>query len=124
MRCPLPIEARHGSAVPSPPRPKPFCGQSKAKGQIRKSGDRFGSVSRIATDDCPALSIGPSIVSECRHMTAVKLVVSKSVTPAFLAVLVMATLTGGCSQKTETPQQLLSKANEAFEKGQFVAAEQ
>ena len=33
-------------------------------------------------------------------------------------------LAGGCSQKTETPQQHLSKANVAFEKGQFVEAEQ
>jgi tetratricopeptide (TPR) repeat protein len=60
-------------------------------------------------------------------MRAAKLVVSKGVKAhriAFLAALSMAVLTGGCSQKTETPQQHLSKANVAFEKGQFVEAEQ
>ena len=60
-------------------------------------------------------------------MRAVKPAVSKGVKAhriAFLAALSIAVLTGGCSQKTETPQQHLSKANVAFEKGQFVEAEQ
>jgi len=60
-------------------------------------------------------------------MPAVKSDVSKAATArsiAFLAVLLSAALVGGCSQKTETPQQHLSKANAAFEKGQFVEAEQ
>jgi tetratricopeptide (TPR) repeat protein len=58
-------------------------------------------------------------------MSAAKSLVSKSATArniAFVALL-MAGLTAGCSQKTETPQQHLSKANLAFEKGQFVEAE-
>ena len=59
-------------------------------------------------------------------MPAARLVVSK---PAkvfkigLLAVLSVAALTGGCSRKSDTPQQHLSKANVAFEKAQFVEAE-
>ena len=59
-------------------------------------------------------------------MPAAKSFVSKSATArniAFVAALSVAALTGGCSQKAETPQQHLSKANLAFEKGQFVEAE-
>src|SRR3954462_11972335 len=59
-------------------------------------------------------------------MPAAKLVVWKSAIPckALLAALLVTALMGGCSQKSETPQQHLSKANLAFEKGQFVEAEQ
>src|SRR5690348_15428765 len=42
----------------------------------------------------------------------------------FFAALSVTALMSGCSQKTETPQQHLSKANAAFEKGQLVEAEQ
>ena len=58
-------------------------------------------------------------------MPAAKSFVSKSATAraiVLLAALSVAALTAGCSQKTETPQQLLSKANLAFEKGRFVEA--
>ena len=60
-------------------------------------------------------------------MPAAKSVVSKSATAcnfALVAALLVAALTGGCSQKSETPQQHLSKANLAFEGGKFAEAEQ
>lgn len=58
-------------------------------------------------------------------MPAANFVVWKSATAcniAFVAALSVVVLTAGCS-KTETPQQHLSKATLAFEKGQFVEAE-
>lgn len=60
-------------------------------------------------------------------MPAAKSVLSKRATAhaiAFLAPLLVTAVLGGCSQKTESPQQHLSKANSAFEKGQFIEAEQ
>jgi tetratricopeptide (TPR) repeat protein len=60
-------------------------------------------------------------------MPAANSVVSKSAIAcnfALVVALALAVLTAGCSQKTETPQQHLSKANHAFEMGQFAEAEQ
>src|SRR5215472_184811 len=59
-------------------------------------------------------------------MPAAKSLVSKSATACnivLVAALLVAALTAGCSQKTETPQQHLAKANVAFEKGRFTEAE-
>lgn len=59
-------------------------------------------------------------------MPVSKLVVSKRSSAgkiAVLATLLLAVGMGGCSQKTDTPQQHLSKANVAFDKGQLAEAE-
>src|SRR5689334_9033230 len=60
-------------------------------------------------------------------MPAMKRAFPKQTTACNLALvtaLSAAALLGGCSQKTETPQQHLSKADSAFKKGQLVEAEQ